>query len=110
MTDANELEPRVAALEARVDEVAAESAAVRELAAGTDREVSDLQVELRVHKSLIQALQKTQSQTLARVRGLESRMEAGFAEMRGDMGTGFAMMAAGFEALHDRLDQIERPG
>ncbi len=110
MTDPQDLESRVSALEARVDEVAAESASVRELAAGTDREVSDLQIELRVHKSLIQALQKTQSETLARVRSLDSEVRAGFAEVRSEMREGFAMMAAGFAALGDRLDQIGRAG
>lgn len=89
-----------------MNEVAAESAAVRELAGGVDRDVSDLQIELRVHKTLIQALQTTQSETLADVRSLRAETSAGFREMR----DGFALMAAGFAALGDRLDQIERAG
>jgi len=89
------LEPRVDALEVRMTRIEAEQAGTRALAAGTDRELSEVQVELRVHRSLIQALQQTQSETLSRVRELERKMD-----------DGFAMTAAGFAAIGERLDRL----
>ena len=102
--DESPLEPRLSALEARMNEVEAEQAATRMLAAGTDRELSEVQVELRVHRTLIQALQQTQSETLTRVRAVERALDAGFAEMR----AGFAEMRAGFDAIADRFAGVDQ--
>lgn len=48
------------ALEARLEEVAADAAATRHLAAGADRDVSDVPGEPRAHTRALSALRETQ--------------------------------------------------
>jgi predicted nucleic acid-binding Zn-ribbon protein len=100
-----ELEPRVAALEAemarvreRLDQAGDDATAARVLASGADHAVSEVRAELRAHRGALNALQETLSET-------RRDMHAGFAEMRGQTDAGFAEMRAGFRAVADRLDR-----
>jgi len=73
-----DLESRVAALEARIEEVAADAAAARHLAAARDRDLADLGVKVDANRSAINALGV---QTAA---GFEETRK-GFTEMRGKL-------------------------
>ena len=82
----DDLEARVRVLEETVgrlrDEVVlsrADAGAARELAAGADRDVSEVRAELRAHTQTLNALRENQLD-------LQSEVRAGFAEMRAGMG------------------------
>lgn len=104
--DPSELEARVAALEVRIEEVAADAAAARHLAAARDRDLADLTVKADAHRSAINALGE---QTAARFDRLEGRLDrfetevrAGFAGMRGALDG----VAAGQSRIVELLDGI----
>ena len=78
----SDFEARLAALEARVEEVAADAAAARHLAAARDRDLADLSVKVDANRSAINALG---GQTAARLARLEQQMDNGFTEMRGKL-------------------------
>jgi hypothetical protein len=85
MTEGDDIEGRVRRLEneqARVrDEVAqarADAAAARVLAAGADRDVSEVRAELRAHTGALNALRETQ-------REMDQRMTDGFATLHTGM-------------------------
>lgn len=83
----------MAALEARVDEVAADAAAARHLAASRDRDLADVGIKIDTNRSSINALGE---QSAARFTRLEDQMNSGFAEMRGKLdatATGQAQIA-----------------
>ncbi len=82
MTNPSDVEARLAALEARMEEVAADAAAARHLAAARDRDLADLGVKVDANRSAINALGE---QTAARFDRLEQRVDNGFAEMRGKL-------------------------
>ncbi len=82
MANPSDLEARLAALEARMEEVAADAAAARHLAAARDRDLADLGVKVDANRSAINALGE---QTAARFDRLEQRVDNGFAEMRGKL-------------------------
>jgi hypothetical protein len=93
--DSSDLEARVAALEARlgaveqhVSTVGTDASAARELAAGADRDVSEVRAELRAHTRSLNALRETQVEQ-------GQAMERGFAEMRAR----FDQTAAGMEVI-----------
>lgn len=80
--DSSDLEARVAAPEARLGEVEqqvntaqTDASAARELAAGADRDVSEVRAELRAHTRALNALRETQVEQ-------GQAMDRGFAEMR----------------------------
>lgn len=82
MPDSPDLEARVAALEARLGEVEqqvstaqTDASAARELAAGADRDVSEVRAELRAHTRALNALRETQVEQ-------GQAMHREFAEMR----------------------------
>ena len=93
----DELEARVSALEIRIEEVAADAAAARHLAAARDRDMADLTIKVDAHRTAINALGV---QTAARFDRLERRMD-GF-DQRMD---GFDQRMDGFGQRMDRLDQ-----
>lgn len=95
MPDSPDLEARVAALEARLVEVAADASAARELAAGADRDVSEVRAELRAHTRALNALRETQVEHGRAIGNLQEQMNRGFAEMRGR----FDQTAAGMEII-----------
>ena len=85
MAEPSALEARVAALEARLGDVErqlvttqVDASAARELAAGADRDVSEVRAELRAHTSALNALRENQLEQSAEMRN-------GFVEMRTGM-------------------------
>jgi chromosome segregation ATPase len=114
MAEPDDLERRVSAVEADVASIreqvaasAADAEAARYLAAGADRDVSEVRAELRAHLLAINALHEDH-------RSLERKVDAGFTEMRQgfdemDRGfdetrRGFATLAAGMGEIARRLD------
>jgi hypothetical protein len=80
--DSSDLEARVAALEARlgvveqqVSTAQTDASAARELAAGADRDVSEVRAELRAHTRALNALRETQIEQ-------GQALDRGFGEMR----------------------------
>ncbi len=85
----------MAALEARLEEVAADAVAARHLAAGADRDVSEVRAELRAHTSALNALRETQVEQ-------GQAMNQGFAEMRGKLD----QTAGGLELIGGLLNTL----
>lgn len=104
---AGDLEPRVARLESEVSELRQEcargvgdAAAARVLAAGADRDVSDMRLTLDAHRRALNALAETLSDTrremregFARLDGRMDRTNGEFAQLRAEMRAGFAAIA-----------------
>lgn len=87
MAELSDLEARLAALEARMDVVAADAAAARHLAAAPDRDLADLGVKVDAGRAVINGRGEQLNARVGRVEqrvevGFE-RMETGFAEVRG---------------------------
>jgi len=105
MPEPEDIEARVAALEVRVEEVAADAAAARHLAAARDRDIADLTIKVDAHRAAINALGV---QTAARFDRLERRMDG--VDLRMD---GFDLrmdgletaVAAGFAEMRAKFDQ-----
>jgi chromosome segregation ATPase len=103
MASSNDLETRVAALEARMDSVATDAAAARHLAAAHDHDVSNLTVKVDANRSAINALgEQTRAQfeqvdrrfeqvdrrfeeVDRRFEHLEHKVDSGFAEVRAQL-------------------------
>jgi hypothetical protein len=106
----SEFEARLAALEARVEEVAAEAVGARHLAAAQDRDLADFGVKVEANRSAINALGV---QTAARFDRLEEKLDrleenvgTGFTEIRGK----FDQAATGQQHIADLLQRlIDRP-
>jgi hypothetical protein len=102
----SDLEARLAALEARVEEVAADAAAARHLAAARDRDLADLGVKVDANRSAINALGEQTAgrfdQLEQRVDRLEDKVDGGFAEMRGKLD----QAAAGQQQIADMLTTL----
>lgn len=98
MAQPSDLEARVAALEARIEIVAADAAAARHLAAARDRDLADLGVKVDANRSVINALGE---QTAARFDRLEHRVD----RLEQKVDTGFAEMDNGFAEMRGKLDQ-----
>lgn len=92
----SDLEARIAALEARMVEVAADAAAARHLAAARDRDLADLGIKVDAHRAAISGLGE---QTAGRFDRLESEVRTGFAEMRAKLD----QTAAGQQQIVDLL-------
>ncbi|MBV8997145.1 MAG: permease [Pseudonocardiales bacterium] len=99
MAQPSDFEARLAALEARVEEVAGDAAAARHLAAARDRDLADLGVKVDANRSAINALGE---QTAARLARLEQQMDNGFTEMRGKLD----QAAAGQQQIVDLLNVL----
>jgi hypothetical protein len=95
MAEPSNLEARVAALEIRLKEVAADAAAARHLAAARDRDLADLGIKVDANRSTINALGEQTSAGFA-------EMRSGFAEMRGKLD----QTAAGQHHIADLLTRI----
>lgn len=100
----SDFEARLAALEARVEEVAADAAAARHLAAARDRDLADFSVKVDANRSAINALGE---QTAARLARLEQQMDNGFTEMRGKLDQAAAGQQQIVELLNVLIDQQE---
>jgi len=85
----SDLEARLAALEARVEEVAADASAARHLAAARDRDLADLGAKVDANRAAINALGVQTAGRFdrleQRVDRLEEKVDGGFAEMRGKL-------------------------
>ncbi|MDQ2707373.1 MAG: hypothetical protein M3Z25_06940 [Actinomycetota bacterium] len=84
----DDLEARVPFLEEAVgqlrDEVVlsgTDAAAARELAAGADRDVSEVRAELRAHTQVLNALRETQVEQGEEIRQQGQEMRQGFAQL-----------------------------
>jgi len=96
----------MAAVEARLDDVAADAAAARHLAAARDRDLSDLTVKVDANRKAINALGV---QTAARFDRLEERfdhLEQRVDNLEETMGNGFAEMRGKFDATAAGQQQI----
>ena len=85
-------------LRAEIALVAADAQAARTLAAGADRDVSEVRAELRAHTRVLNALRETQAQqgrAIAELRGEFTGLRGEFTELRLEMRTGFATLASG---------------
>jgi hypothetical protein len=91
-----DFEARLAAVETRLEEVAADAAAARHLAAARDRDLADLTVKVDANRTAINALGV---QTAARFDRLENKVDTGFAEMRAK----FDQTTAGMQQIVDLL-------
>jgi phage shock protein A len=106
MTQSRDHETRIARLEVRMEEVAADAAAARHLAAANDRDYADLAVKVDANRKAINALgEQTRARfdqvdrrfdrLEGRVDALETKVDEGFAAMR----HGFDQTAAGFARI-----------
>jgi chromosome segregation ATPase len=105
MAEPSDIEARVAALEARIEEVAADATAARHLAAARDRDLADLGVKVDANRSVINALGE---QTTARFTRLEERIDTVRSEMRSgfaEVHNRFAEVNNGFAEMRGKLDQ-----
>lgn len=96
--DPSDVETRLTALEVRMEEVAADAAAARHLAAARDRDLADLGVKVDANRSAINALGL---QTAGRFDHLENRVD----RLEDEMRTGFDEMRTGFSEMRGKLDQ-----
>ncbi|MBW3640929.1 MAG: hypothetical protein KY451_13950 [Actinobacteria bacterium] len=105
MAEPSHVETRLTALEVRMEEVAADAAAARHLAAARDRDLADLGVKVDANRSAINALGL---QTAGRFDQLENRfdqLENRVDQLENEMRTGFDEMRTGFAEMRGRLDQ-----
>ena len=121
MTQPPDPEARLARLEARVEEVAADAAAARHLATAHDRDIADVGVKVNACRAAINALGIQTAERFDRVErrlgGLEQRVDVletkvdeGFAQMhRGfaQMRHGFDQTAAGFARIATLIEGLE---
>ncbi len=94
---ADDIETRVAVLEREVvrlrEQVAlgsSDAVGARVLAAGADRDVSEVRAELRAHTQALNALRETQLDQDRRITGLDQKVTEGFAMLS----TGMAQITA----------------
>ncbi len=110
------LEHEVAELREQVALTRSDAAAARVLAAGADRDVSEVRAELRAHTQGLNALRETQLEQGQEINELRHEMRKGFTsqgrridalerEMRG----GFATMATGMAQITALLTDIRGP-
>lgn len=110
MAGAEELEPRVAALETHVQELAdrvqrseQDGAAARLLAGGADRDVTEIRGEIRdfrEHNSRVLGAMRSD------LTDMTQRMESGFAEVRGALDA----TSAGQAQIVELLNEVIRRG
>jgi hypothetical protein len=103
MSGPDEINDRVTRLEGEVARARQDAAAARVLAGGADRDVAAMQVELRAHTRSLIALRQTQVEQGREMREGFARVDAEFAQVRGEMREGFARvdteMREGFSVL-----------
>jgi hypothetical protein len=81
MSSLEDLEQRVAAMEAELAIVRQEAAAARALAAGADRDVADYRSELRAHTRTLGALRETQLEHYTEHKTDAAEIKAGIAQI-----------------------------
>jgi hypothetical protein len=131
MTQPPDPEARLARLEARVEEVAADAAAARHLTAAHDRDIADVGVKVNACRAAINALGIQTAERFdrldrrlggvegrlgsvdrrlggleGRLEGLETKVDKGFAQML----HGFDQTAAGFARIAVLIEGLESRG
>jgi hypothetical protein len=117
MSQSPDHEARISRLEARMEEVAADAAAARHLAAMNDRDLADVGTKLDANRKAVNALgEQTRArfdqidarfeQVGARFERLEVKVDAGLIEMR----HGFDQTAAGFARIAGLIEGLEARG
>lgn len=123
MATPEEIENRLGAVERDVSELrrqttlaAADSAAARVLAAGADRDVSEVRAELRAHTGALNALRETQievghqlSRVDDRLGGVENQLggvDARLGNLEQTVTTGFATVGAGMAQIVTLLEGL----
>ncbi|MGQ0624464.1 MAG: hypothetical protein ACT4PP_07415 [Sporichthyaceae bacterium] len=86
------LESEVARLREQVAPTVVDAQAARVLAAGADRDVSEVRAELRAHLGAINALHQTQVEQGRRMDYGFAEMDRGLAEIRTEMRAGMATL------------------
>jgi len=81
MSSLEELEQRIAAVEAELVVVRQEAAAARALAAGADRDVAEYRAELRGHTRMLSALRETQLEHYAEHKADAAEIKLGLAQI-----------------------------
>lgn len=81
MGSLDELEQRIAAVEAELAVVRQEAAAARALAAGADRDVAEYRAELRGHTRVLSALRETQLEHYAEHKADAAEIKSGLAQI-----------------------------
>ncbi len=106
MTQPSDLEVRVAALEARIEEVASDATAARHLAAARDRDLADLGGKVDGNRTAIDANRTAIDANRPAINALGvqtaegfARVDRGFAEIRGRLD----QTAAGQQQIADML-------
>lgn len=105
MAETPDLEARVAALESRIETVAADATAARHLAASGDRDLADLTTKVDANRAVINALGQ---QSAARFDQLDQRFDQLEQQMAGgfrQVDERFAAVDAGFAEMRGKLDQ-----
>ncbi|MBC3192231.1 hypothetical protein H7X46_14290 [Pseudonocardia sp. C8] len=98
MSRPSDLEARLAALEARVEAVAADATAARHLAAARDRDLAEVGRKLDATRSGVTGLGEQSAARFAHLEERFARLERRLYHIEDGMGTGFA-------ELRGRLDQ-----
>jgi tetrahydromethanopterin S-methyltransferase subunit G len=104
-------ERRLTALEARVEDVAAEASAARQdaiaarhLAAAHDRDFADLGVKVDANRRVINALGVQTAARFDQVDARFDRVDERFNRLEAEMRAGFAETGRGFAEMRGRLD------
>lgn len=107
MATPEDIENRLAAVERdlaevrrRADLAVTDAAAARTLAAGADRDVSEVRAELRAHTSALNALRETQVDFAHRLTALEGRLDS----LERTVQEGFTMLHAGMDKIVNLLE------
>jgi ABC-type transporter Mla subunit MlaD len=120
VTNPSDHEARISALESRVEQVAADAAAARHLAAAGDRDLADLTVKVDANRAAINALGVQTAGQFERVWQEFDRVDARFDQvdarfdqvdarfdrLENEMRTAFAEMRAKFDRTAAGLERI----
>jgi len=105
MSSLEDLEQRMAAMEAEMAIVRQEAAAARALAAGADRDVAEYRAELRGHSRVLGALRETQleqGQAIGRVDDRVDQLTATVGHIRDQHGASLTHIVGLLNQLIDR--------
>lgn len=101
------LERDVANLRGELTLTSSDASAARALAAGADRDVSEVRAELRAHTSALNALRQTQlehGQALERLQESFQQQQASSQQQAGETSEGFAMVRSGMARIFSLLE------
>jgi hypothetical protein len=93
-----ELELRLAAVEAELPEIRQEAAAARALAAGADRDVADYRAEMRSQTRMINALRETQVE--------QGQVQAEQGQVQAEQGQALSEIKTGMTQIVGLLNEL----